>query len=358
MNTERHNRVHIMLNAKHTPYIYAAVHIVDGRIDNQWWEKPYVLSKRRADGSEVVYGTVTRTLQKILSQMDRLTRFSSEARAKLDAAGLASLTQDHSILPDAPVATEILDEQEDLIEEVLLQVSMNLRILSEIFPSQLSQGKVAVYDYDGQDVANIELRRIADLLAHNRYIVVKNHYVVDLISDERFLANQAQIGLKISVPEYLDETLKIVEAITVKDLVTKLWGAIKNLSASSNIKDIIFVTQNLYTLGGSVVGTGVQISEGPLKTILDRVAQREVEGVLSRSAMLKGAKVAMAFSTPRFYLEPDLDRKQIRVQMQVNGQQRSLVMDYEEFFRDVLAASGERTLLPTSGNLPWWQTVT
>ncbi len=358
MSIKQYNRVQIMINAKHAPYIYGAVHIVAGDIDNQWWEKPYVISKRRANGSEVVYGTITRNLQKILSQMDRLTRFSSEARAKLDAAGLTSLIQDHSILPDAAVASETLDEQEDLIEDVLLDVSVNLRILSEIFPRQLSQSKVAVYDYDDRHVTSIELSGVADLLAHNRYIVVKNHYVVDLISDEKFLTDKPQMGLKINVAEYLGEAQEVIYGITVKDLVTKLWGAIKNLSASSNIKDIIFVTQSLYTLGGSVVGTGAQINEGPLKTILDRVALRDRDRVLSQSAKPEEVETTLevAFSTPRFYLEPDLDQKQIRVQMPVNGQQRSLVMDYEEFFREVLATSGERSLLSTSRNLPWWQT--
>ena len=39
------------------------------------------------------------------------------------------------------------------------------------------------------------------------------------------------------------------------------------------------------------------------------------------------------FSTPRFYLEPNLNQKQIRIQMQVNGQDERMVMDYERFYK-------------------------
>ena len=67
MLSRRVNRLHIVFNAEHKPYMYGAVHIVDGSVDNQWWERPFVVSKRGSDGEEIVYGTVKRTLQRILS---------------------------------------------------------------------------------------------------------------------------------------------------------------------------------------------------------------------------------------------------------------------------------------------------
>ena len=84
MTTKTYNRVQIPFNREHKPYLYVAVHIVCGNVENQWWERPFVISKRRAGGEEVVYGTVNRTLEKILSQVDRLRHFQPEARAKLD----------------------------------------------------------------------------------------------------------------------------------------------------------------------------------------------------------------------------------------------------------------------------------
>ena len=343
MTTKNYNRVQIVFNAEHRPYLYGAVHIVNGTLANQWWEKPFVVSKRMSDGKEVVYGTVKRTLDKISSQVDRLKHFQSQAKATLDAAGITPLIREDSILPEGEVTDRILDEQEDLIEDVLLTVSVNIRILSEVFPQQLKTIKVNVYDYDDGHVDRIELSDIANLLLHNRYILVKNQFVVDLFSDEKFMTDKPQMGLKINFLEYISEVDQIVNSITVKDLITKLWGSTTKLSASSNIKDIIFLTQNLYTLGGCAVESDAPIGSGPLKTILDRVATEHIQRMYPRNTAPAGGQiVGVVFTTPRFYLEPDLDQKQVRIEMQVNGNRETLVMGYEEFFREVLKAFGKR----------------
>lgn len=346
MVAKKFNRIQILFNAEHKPYLYGAVHVVDGDLSNQWCEKPFVISKTGADGREIVYGTVRRTLDKILSQMDRLKSFQLEAQAKLDAACISPLNPENSILPESEVADRIIDEQENLIEDVLLTVSVNIRILSEIFPQKFKRSKVNIYDYDGGRVDKIELSEIANLLLHNRYILVKDQYVVDLISDRKFMAHKPQMGLKINFLEYISEVEKVVNGITVKDLIAKLWRSTKKLSASSNIKDIIFLTQNLYTLGGSVIGTNAPIDSGPLKTILDRVAIEYLESVYPRKSAPHGAQVVanVVFNAPRFFVEPDLDQKQIRIEMQVNGKRETLVMDYEKFFREVSQASGNRKL--------------
>ncbi len=344
MPTKKVNRIQIFFNAEHKPYLYGAVHIVDGDLKNQWWEKPFVISKGRSDGEEVVYGTVKRTLDKILSQVAKLNHFQSETQAKLDAIGITPLIRDNSILPKSEAADRIIDEQEDLIEDVLLTISVNIRILSEIFPQKLKKSKVNVYDYDDEHIDRIELSEIANLLLHNRYIVVKDHYVVDLFSDQKFMVEKPQTGLKINFSEYISEVGKVVNSITVKDLITRLWASTTKLSASSNIKDIIFLTQNLYTLGGFVVGSDTSIGSGPLKTILDRVATKFIERMYPQDSAPEDTRIEMIFSTPRFYLEPNLDQKQIRIEMQVNGEHETLIMDYEEFFRKVSKASGNRKL--------------
>lgn len=344
MSAESYNRVRIVFNAEHKPYLYGAVHIIDGSLENQWWEKPFVISKRRPGGGEVVYGTVKRTLEKISDQMDRLKRFQSETKAKLDAGGITPLIRDHAILPACETTDRILDEQENLIEDVLLTVSVNIRILSEIFPQKLKNSMVKVYDYEDGCAGRIELSEIANLLLHNRYILVRDQYVVDLFSDHKFMAQKSQMGLKINFLEYFREVRNLVNGMTVKDLITMLWGATKNLSASSDIRDIIFLTQNLYTLGGFVIGTDTPIS-GPWETIMNRVAMEYVEKAYPKNSIPDGGIEFVAmFSEPRFVLEPDLNQKQIRVAMRVNDNHQTLVMEYEAFFREVLKASGNRKL--------------
>ena len=83
----------------------------------------------------------------------------------------------------------ILDEQEGVVEDVLLNVSVYIRVLSELFPTELRKRRVCVYDYDGKSVDRIELSEIANLLLHNRYVLVKDNYVVD-----RFLARKFICG--------------------------------------------------------------------------------------------------------------------------------------------------------------------
>ena len=161
------------------------------------------------------------------------------------------------------------------------------------------------------------------------------------------MTGKPQTGLKINFLEYVSEVRGVVSGVTVKDLVTKLWGSTTKLSSSSSIKDIIFLTQNLYTLGGFVVGSNVPIDKGPLKDILDRVSDEHIETMTTKNPKLRDAKklnVSVVFGKPRFYLEPDLNQKQIRIQMQVNGKSERLTVEYEQFFRKVLAASGDGKL--------------
>lgn len=188
---------------------------------------------------------------------------------------------------------------------------------------------------------------IADLLLHSRYLAIRNEFIVDLISDQKFMTQQPQTGLKINFSEYTNEVCKAVTSITVKDLVTVLWKWTASLSSSSSVKDIIFLIQNLYTMGGFVVGTTIPIETGPLRPILDRAADEQLKKRLANNPKLRKAKrlkQSVEFRAPRFYLEPDLNQKQIRIQMQVNGQDEKMVMDYEEFYQKVLAASGSTKL--------------
>lgn len=347
MPTASLNRVQIVFNANHKPYLYGAIHIVDGDEQNQRWENPFIVSKTTGNGEEVVYGTIKRTLQRINLQLERLKKFQADAKAKLDAHGIVCVDEQTGLLPESEITNQIIDEQEDLIEDVLINASVHIRILSEIFPQKLQSHRVQVYSYDDKMVDTIDLSGIANLLLHSRYLAIRNEFVVDLLSDQKFMTQQPQTGLKINFLEYTKEVRKAVASITVKDLVTVLWQWTVGLSSSSSVKDIIFLTQNLYTMGGFVVGNTIPIETGPLKRILDRAADKHLKKRFAKNPKLRKAKrlkQSVVFRTPRFYLEPDLNQKQIRIQMQVNGQDEKMVMDYQEFYQKVLAASGSTKL--------------
>ena len=80
MPAANHNRVQLIFNAEHKPYLYSAIHIVDGDEQDQRWERPFIVSKTTASGEEVVYGTIKRTLQRISAQLDRLKKFQTGGR--------------------------------------------------------------------------------------------------------------------------------------------------------------------------------------------------------------------------------------------------------------------------------------
>ena len=77
-----------------------------------------------------------------------------------------------------------------------------------------------MYDYDGNVVDTIELSEIANLLLHSRYLAIRNEFIVDLLSDQKFMTQHPQTGLKIKVLEYTREVREAVAGITVKDLVS------------------------------------------------------------------------------------------------------------------------------------------
>lgn len=345
MTEQKYNRVQVMYSEKYKPYLYGVVHRVDGDLENQWFEKPFVISKKRRNGEDVVYGTVKRLLERIAFQVDKLTRFQLESQVKLDSAGISSSSLQNPVLPDSEVTDAILDDQDALIEDVLVLTSINIRILSEIFPQKLKDAKVTVYDYYDQVAGEIELKDAGNLIAHNRYVCIKDQYVVDLISNNEFMHVEPQMGLKIDFLEYITEVEKVIYGLTVKELVNKLWGVMKQLSASSNIRDIVLLHQNLTTLGSLAVDARKPINDGPLKTILDRCAINHLKENCPDPPPGFKARTTVTFTNPNFHWEPDLNQKQIRTRVHVNGNPESLVMDYDEFFSVLLKDCGDRKLL-------------
>ena len=346
MNSKQRNRLLVLYTDKYPPYVYAAVQMVDGNVDNLRKERPFVLCKNTPGKEPVIYGTVNRTIQKIVDQIDRLQHFANDTATELASAGITPAGEEAAILPQSDISMRIMDEQEELIEDILLAISVHIRVLSEIFPQQLRCYTVKVLDYDTEYVGEIELKEIANLLVHQRYLLVKTPHVIDLISDRRFMSDQPQMGLKVDIYEYLENVQRVIDELTISNLIEKLLQMTSELSPSTNIKDIVFLIQNLYALGDSFMGEGGTSVDGPLKPILNRVANAIFEKMYPGDSLPRNVTIPthLTFTTPRFLLEPDLDNKQIRTTTYVNGTPEALTLDYEEFFAEVLKAAGSQPL--------------
>jgi len=339
MSVARHNEVRMIFNGEYKPYVYAAICIVEGEKPNLRTSKPFIISKLKADGEEIVYGTIKQTMQRISSQLEKIKKLETHFRDKFNVRGNLDADGQHISLPENDITDQILDEQEVILEEVLINVSVHIRILAEIFPNQFRRYKVSLYDYDDKVIEKMGLREVANLLLHYRYFVIRGKFVVDLFSDQRFMNEQSQIGLKFSFIEYFEKISAAVSGITVGDLVGELKRKTDSLSASSSPRDIIFLFQNLYTLGGYSVNVA---HKSPLKEILRQVVLNHQKEKTAQKPKLKNKEFRMrvAFREPRFYWEPDLNRKQIRIVMEVNGQMRNRVLDSGKFYKQILVTAG------------------
>ena len=329
-------------------YQYGAISKMGGNPDHLEWHSPFLISKSNSAGEEEVYGTVRGTLKRIADQLAKFEAFHKRTSQRLSDVGIA-VDQNH-LLPSSDVANSIIEEQDALIEEVVLITSIHVRQLHEIFPS-LKKFRVAVYDYEGRPAGRTSLKHVGDLMAHTRYIAIRDGRIVDLMSNKKHLAHH-QTGLQLDFMEYLRCVIELVESITVKRLATMLRGRVKKLSVSSPISDIIFLMQNLYTLGGFVIKHGTPVSP-PVRTILDQLAPDLYEQELHARGLPAGsaATIQAVFTNPKFQFEGNLEDKKIKTVMTVNGQTETLVTGYEQFFQDVTTAAGKNSLLSLTTSL-------
>ena len=338
------NRV-LVIYRREQPYLYGAISKMGCDPRHLQWHAPFMISKATSTDGEEVYGTVGGTLKRIVAQLAKMDAFGKRTSQRLSEAGIDA-GPNHQ-LPPSDLADAIVDSQDALIEEVVLTTSIYVRQLHEIFP-YLKKFRVAVYDYGGQPAGQASLKHVGDLMAHNRYIAIRNGRIVDLMSDKKHLA-QPQTGLQLDFIEYLRSVSQLVESITVEKLATVLRERTRKLSPSSPIGDIIFLMQNLYTLGGFMVQTGSPLS-APVRAILNRLAPDLYEQHLQAKGLPTGsaATIEAVFTTPRFQFEGDLEDKKIKTFMTVNGQAETLVTGYEQFFLDVVAAAGSTKLCGVS----------
>ncbi len=326
------------------PCLYGAISKTGCDPNNLEWHPPFLMSKSNSVGEQDIYGTVMRTLQRLAGQMEKLAMFQSDAEQRLHNAGISSEAQ-AGLLPASSLSEAIITEQSDLFEEVLLITSIYVRTLSEQFPPKIEQFKVEVCDHDGKPATRLPLKEVGNLMAHNRYIAIHEGKIIDLMSEKKSMSGKPQTGLSVSFAEYVNCVSEFIESFTVKELVEKLLGIMQGLTATSDLGSIIFLVQNLYTLGSCAI-TATAPPAGPAKHILDSLApvlydqQRRMRGLPEGSPVTVRAE----FSTPRFTFEGDLLNGDIKTNMTINGAKEALAMGYEQFFQIVIQASGDNRL--------------
>ena len=338
------NRI-LVIYMRKEPYLYGAISKMGCDPRHLEWHVPFLISKANSTGEEEVYGTVGGILKRIVAQLAKMDAFGKRTSRRLSEAGL-EVGSNHLLQP-SDLSNAIIDEQDALMEEIMLITAIYVRQLHEIF-SNFEKFQVAVYDYEGNPAGRTSLKHVGDLMAHNRYIAIRGGHIVDLMSDQKHLA-QHQTGLQLDFIEYLRCVSNLVENVTVERLATMLEERIRQLTCSSPIRDIIFLMQNLYTLGGFMVSTDLRPS-GPVRAILDRLAPDLYEQAIQAEGLPAGstATIQATVAAPNFQFEGNLKDKKIKTFMTVNGQTETLVTGYEQFFQEVVAAAGSTKLCGVS----------
>lgn len=339
------NLVCIIYNGNHPPYIYGSILRIKKETDKQKWGTPFVVSTKLTNGKEIIHGTINKTLDKVTSQILRIGHFGQEIRDMLSREGLPN-TQNVALLGNPEIAERIMKSQEEFIEDVFLNLSVHVRLLYELFEPKFKRRKLKVYNYDGVHVGDINFKWLSNLMVHHVYFIVKDEYIVDLMSDDHSLTPAGQTGFKIHFGEYVEEVVKVVNSLTLKDFASVLKGKIEKLSASSSIKEIIFVHQNLYTLGYNIkenlLSKG-RIDEGFVQNLINKASTKYLERNYPPVAK-REESVYLEISTPHFYLDSNLDNKRIKAGMKVNEEDEFEVMELDKFFKEMIASYGQLPL--------------
>ena len=326
----------IVYNHQHPPLLYASIayihpnEAVDGRVTPEW-SAPFLLSKTRSDGSVYYYGTVYTILTELMQCIARVSDRSKSIRDMVvPNSGLFTI---HETI----LGRSASDQHDSMFVEVLPTIAMHVRRLAEIFHIKRS---ISVFDYAGvRHMQNIPLRKISNLLLHSRYFAVHDGFLCDLFSDKKSLAGtfrqpeHGAIGHKISLAGYLTAVFEIITSLTVSDIVGQLRRILHNLSVNTPIVDLIFVTQNLFSLA----------------SLLDRVEDdsllQKFISSLFRSSLDDESTLSTTSKELQFRLRiGNLRNKHIVAQIAIDQNVTECTINYVEFLELVTSRFGKQPL--------------
>ena len=341
------------------PFVYGSItymksdDVQDGLVKPRW-STPFLFS-RTIDGTTLIYGGTTVLLDSLMHELNRIIEFQKRTNAMLTAKNVRRTTVGRTTTINVePLGQQIVNEQDQVYEKTLIVVATYFRRLVDQFRNKANRRYLAVYDYDNKPTGRrISLSRISDLLLHARYYAIRNAELYDLFSDQQGFISRSDLGFKIKLAEYVTEVVDFVCNLTVSDLVGRLRGVMESLSISSDIADVIFLYQNLYQLGDSIISPTVSINQGFVATILNSVAASEIKKKWPSGVPSDGIVQTAKFTSPRFYPRIDnLNKKAVRVTMVVNGKPEELILDYCSFFDQLTQNFGSRPLYTSPTKSP------
>ena len=336
----------IIYNHQHSPVLYGSIaymhsnEAVDGKVTPRW-SAPFLRSKTRSDGSVYYYGTVYTILTELMQYVARVSDCNKSIHDMIVAQDIQVV--DQGVFPtiyNSKFGRSVTDQQDSMLEEMLPAIAVHVRRLTYIFHIKRS---IPVYDYAGvKHIKTISLQKISDLLLHSRYFAVHNGFLWDLFSDKQSLVGVYQtlghkaVGHKVSIADYLNAVYGLITSLTVNDIVGQLRRILHNMSVTTPIVDLIFVTQNLFSLA----------------SVLDRVEDdsllQKFIGSLFEAYSEKQSAQSMTPSQLQFQLKVEkLSTKHIVARIVVDQKTTECTINYVEFFETITSRFGKQTLINT-----------
>lgn len=331
--------------------MYGHIHVVRGSTNNQESSYPFIVSKD-IHNREIVYGSMVALMFKIAGlkfRFDERQRTLGESLPEDVKSSIRTVEENDRIVHEVPETENlesILHEQEELLEEAIMLILMNLRNLFDIMGGK-GDRKIDVYNYEDKLVEKTSLREIANLLMHHRYFVVKGEYIHDLFSGDAQMASQQRFGSKIRVIDLFNEMFNCLTGVRVRDFVGVLRSQLERLTVDSEMKDIVFLIQNIHSLWYIMQErfTDSRFSE-VMDLLFREVQQRHIDSTRKLRGNRAGKyRLQFTYSTPHFKLDDDLSARRIVMQLRISGKNEEFKFSYEEFFEVLTKVYGDDPLL-------------
>lgn len=350
VSEDNQNRLILMYN-RQVSDLYGAVRIIKGNLDNQITSNPFIISKT-VSGREIVYGSIVASIEKsvlIISQyVDQQRNALEDWFTERGLPIPKPQYQDgYAVVPfpESEPGEHFIHDRELETEDTILLLSIHLRTLIETFSGKFRH-RIPLYGYENQALGEASLKDIYDRLMHYRYFVIRDGYMIDLISHDGALDPKNFFGSKVRVSDFFDGVLDTINGITIKEYVGALLSRLRRLSVKSEPKDIIFVVQNVHSLTKIVADRMVDSRASDfLHIMFDGI----VEELFEKTTKPKPGEIMtipIQFTAPNFKISDDLSNLGIQIDVTVNGKREQIVVGAQEFLKRLAQVYGNDALIP------------
>lgn len=341
-----------VLYTQREPYIYGAIRVRKGSPDSEKTSNPFIISKTVA-GREIVYGSVLESIEKLLRVISRYVDQQKNATEEWFTGRGLEVPEPHYRdgyaqvpFPESEPDAQFTWQRELETQDAILLASIHLRTLLEAFGGKFNRQRIVLYGYEDEVLGDVSLKDICDILMHHRYFVIHDMFITDLFSHDQALAPKTFLGSKVSISDWIDGVIAVVNSIKVNDYTGMLISQLHRLSPDSEPGDIIFAVQNIHSLE-RVVRERMEYSRSRelLHTMFDPVVSDLFKGTRS---LAPGEIIAIPvqFTSPRFQIGDDLSNLKIEIRCTFNGAEKIVAVDYKELLTKIGQVYRDDILVP------------